>query len=103
MMVMDIKAALERFKNHENIVIHTPTEEIAIKFLEWCEDNGIAWVLGDKATKFTRWNMDKEKTCYRNNQRITHASISWFKSCKFEIFDLSLEDILSVNKVFEND
>ena len=101
---MNVKEALERFKNSEHIVIHTPTPEIALKFIEWCKENNIYWASGISLNPNQNWDVYKEKTCYCCHQPfLTYADIDYFKSSLFSIFDLSLEDILGVNKVFEND
>ena len=54
---------LERAKT-EKLAIHTPTEAQAKKLLSELDERGYEWVNGEKLTDITRYEDEKENTCY---------------------------------------
>lgn len=51
-------------KTNEYVAYRCKTKELAKKFLEQCEKQGIYWASGLCATNYTHWDEFEEDTCY---------------------------------------
>ncbi len=96
---------LDRFAKGE-IVLHTPTQEIYNKLMEWCDSQGIKWPNGKRASDLNVWDRHKELTCiekghtysyYRSND-LEWAVKSYFRREGYKVETLSLADFKAKQK-----
>lgn len=81
----------------QNIAIHAPTEEGAIRLMEWYKENGKKWCLGDCATDHTNWENHKENTCYNHTRWMRNSGTYDSK----ELFNRQGFTIITVQEFFE--
>lgn len=79
---------LEEFKNNK-IVINCDTEEKANDLLEYLDEQGIIWRVGDRLTENNYWEDYKELTCYNYENVLTYGSKYTYKHniIEWEIVD----------------
>lgn len=71
----------EAFK-HGEFVVHCDTEEKAKAFLKECDEHGIKWCTGEKASSSVCFHFYKGKTaycCYFNPNKLEYCDTDWYR------------------------
>lgn len=100
---------LEKFLNRERVALHTPTEEIKNKLMEFCLKYDIKLREGEdidlKANN--RWERYKENTCYSYfnmglrhcYNRLNYGSVFDYKEDEYKVLELTMEDFEDNDKI----
>ncbi|MEG2086126.1 MAG: hypothetical protein RR054_04450 [Clostridia bacterium] len=75
------------------------TKELSKEFLQECEQQGITWFNGDRATKETMYNDCKEETCYIIKEGFALGFIVYCCREYFEIFNYKIVEYKGKQKL----
>lgn len=66
--------------------VHCDTEEKAKAFLKECDEHGLRWCAGEKATDYVGWN--NQYQCYDAEYgELSHEEMTWYKDRGYPVID----------------